>query len=39
MKNLRPLLELYSSMTKQGKAITWFAGLLIAIYLIDWLFG
>ncbi len=39
MKNLKPLIELYLNMTKQGKAVTWFAVLLLAIYLIDWIFG
>jgi len=38
MKNLRTLLDLYRGMTKQGKLIAWFAGLLVAIYLIDWIF-
>jgi len=37
MKNLRPLLELYRGMTKHGKMITWFVGILVAIVLIDWL--
>tara|TARA_R110002020_G_C15679398_1_gene718682 strand:- start:139 stop:255 length:117 start_codon:yes stop_codon:yes gene_type:complete len=38
MKNFKTLLSLYKAMTKQGKVITWFALILIAIFTLDWLF-
>tara|TARA_R110002110_G_scaffold375350_1_gene585081 strand:- start:466 stop:582 length:117 start_codon:yes stop_codon:yes gene_type:complete len=38
MKNLNNLIALYRAMTRQGKVITWFAGILIAIFILDWLF-
>ena len=38
MKNLNNLIELYRTMTTQGKVITWFAAILISILILDWLF-
>jgi len=38
MKNFKTLLSLYYGMTRQGKVITWFAIILITIFILDWLF-
>jgi len=38
MKNLKPIIKLYQGMTIQGKVITWFAAVMAAIIILDFLF-
>tara|TARA_B100001093_G_scaffold132199_1_gene124742 strand:- start:775 stop:891 length:117 start_codon:yes stop_codon:yes gene_type:complete len=38
MKNIKLLTEKFNSLNKRGKMITIFAGLVITIVILDWLF-